>query len=118
MKKLSFNNWLYFLVFVKSFHLPETQILLMLLVKEDGDICIKKSPDLHTFKNYVDYAANDIEHQNKLSRITSSIRFRHSWLLFRCAVDCRKKGRITLTVVMSSSRSSRSSNWRSARVES
>ena len=37
----------------------------MLLMKEDGDICIKKSLDLHTFKNHIDYTANGIEHQNK-----------------------------------------------------
>ena len=93
MKKLSFSNWLYFLVFGKSFHLPETQILFMLLMKEDGDICIKKSLDLQTFKNHVDYTAKGIEHQNKLSRSTWSIRFLHSWLLFRYAVDCTEKNK-------------------------
>ena len=48
MRKVSFSNSLYFLVFDKSFHLPETQILLMVLMKEDGDIYIKKFQDLHT----------------------------------------------------------------------
>ena len=69
-KEFGFSNSPCFVILGKSFHLPETQILFMLLMKEDGDICIKKSLDLQTFKNHVDYTAKGIEHQNKLSRST------------------------------------------------
>ena len=44
------------MVLGKSFHLLETQILFF--VKENDGVCIKKSPDLINFEDYVDYAGN------------------------------------------------------------
>lgn len=56
MKKLSFKQLTIFSGLCQVISSPWETDFTMLLMKEDGDICIKKSPDLHTFKNHVDYA--------------------------------------------------------------